>query len=65
MITAPQPGRPVIPVDVLRGRPADLPLIRQDLLERILQLRASAAPPGEIQAVIDDYHAYTALQARS
>jgi hypothetical protein len=51
--------------DELRGHPADLPLIRQDLLERIQQLRAAAAPPEEIQPLIDDYQAYTALQERS
>jgi len=48
--------------DDLRGHPADLPLIRQNLLERIQQLRAAATPPDHIQPLIDDYLAYTALE---
>lgn len=52
-------------VEALRGRPADLPLIRQGLLDRIEQLRAAAASPAEIQPLIDDYQAYTALRERS
>ena len=51
--------------EALRGRPADLPLIRQGLLDRIEQLRAAAASPLDLQAAIDDYQAYTALQERS
>ena len=48
--------------DGLRGRPADLPLIREELLARLPWLRAAAASPDEIQALIDDYQAYTAWQ---
>ena len=48
--------------EALRGRPADLPLIRQGLLDRIEQLRAAAASPLDLQAAIDDYQAYTALE---
>lgn len=48
--------------DELRGHPADLPLIRQNLLERIQQLRAAATPPEGIQPLIDEYQAYTALE---
>ena len=51
--------------DELRGHPADLPLIRQNLLERIQQLRAAANSPEGIQPLIDDYQAYSALQERS
>lgn len=51
-------------VDALRGRPADLPLIRQELLERIQRLRAAAAPPEEIQAVIDDYEHFSGYDGR-
>ena len=51
-------------VEQLRGRPADLPLIRQQLLQRIEQLRAAAAPPRTIRTTIDDYQAYTALEKR-
>ena len=50
--------------DPLRGCPADLPLIREELLERIEWLRASAAEPSEIQEAIDDYEFYTALGRR-
>jgi hypothetical protein len=50
--------------DPLRGRPADLPLIREELLERIELLRAGAAEPSEIQEAIDDYEFYTALGRR-
>jgi len=51
--------------DRRRGRPADLPLIRQGLLDRIEQLRAAAASPLDLQDAIDDYQAFTALQERS
>ncbi|HOB80931.1 MAG TPA: hypothetical protein PKK62_12270 [Ornithinibacter sp.] len=51
-------------VDALRGRPADLPLIRQEFLERIQRLRAAAAPPEQIQAVIDDYEHFSAYDGR-
>jgi hypothetical protein len=50
--------------DPLRGRPADLPVIREELLERIEWLRASAAEPSVIQEAIDDYEFYTALGRR-
>lgn len=45
----------------LRGHPADLPLLRQDLLEEIQRLRAAATSPTHLQTVIDDYRHYTAL----
>jgi len=50
--------------DPLRGRPADLPLIREELLERIEWLRASAAELLAIQEAIDDYEFYTDLGRR-
>jgi len=51
-------------IEALRGRPADLPLIRQEYLERIQRLRAAAVPPEEIQAVIDDYEHFSAYDGR-
>jgi len=51
-------------IEALRGRPADLPLIRQEYLERIQRLRSAAAPPEEIQAVIDDYEHFSAYDGR-
>ena len=44
--------------------PTDLPLIREDLLVRIEQLRAVGAPPDQIAPLIEDYDHYTALGRR-
>jgi len=43
---------------------ADLPLIREDLLVRIEQLRAAGAPPDQIAPLVEDYDHYTALGRR-
>ncbi len=45
--------------------PADLPLIREALLEQIQQLRAAGAPPDDIAPLVADYDHYTALGRRS
>jgi hypothetical protein len=45
----------------LRGRPADLPLIREGLLGRIEQLRDQAADPDAVGEAIADYEYFTGL----